>query len=291
MFANRVVKARNRAVRSLAAKGRLTSRDREIIATVALYGATTRSLLVCLGYFASVSCANRRLRFLFDRNYLRRTSIAAGPYTVETVYVLGTNSVDVAAQAGVLDREELVRQARRQPERAYLEHQLGVLSLRVMLCACPSEVRVTSFMAEPECRHEYEIRNGTRVTRRLIKPDAYFEVEVDGQHVQSFFVEYDRGNCSVPQMRGVFERYDQYAKDGAFEAAYGRENFEVLVVTTAGERRISHLATVAQDCDVAVRFATVQDIWSQGFYSPIWRSQLDSGAIDLVVDILGRTLS
>lgn len=271
MSASHVDKGRNRSLPDGSVRCRLTNRDREVIAIIALHGCASRSQLMALGHFGSVSRANRRLRRLFDKKYLRRTQVAVGPCSLETIYLLGPAAVPIAAELAVLDRLELARHSRRQPERAYLEHQLGILAVRISMLDVPDGIQIVQFLTEPECRHEYEVvSRGKRTLRRIIKPDAYFEIRRNRRR-WAFFLEFDRGHCSLPQMRGVFERYESYATDGAFHGAYGKDGFGVLVVTTAGDRRITHLATLAKDCDPPVCFAKFADVLSSGFFAKIWK--------------------
>lgn len=264
---------------------RLTDRDRQVITLVALHGAVSRKQFMQFGLFRSVSRANRRLKQLLDARYLRRKHLAISAHTLETIYLLGPTGVAIAAELAVIDRVELARHAARHPERAYLEHQLGVVALRLVLNA--EQTLVARFLSETECRHEYALVTGSKSVRRIIKPDAYFEVD-DGGVVRSFFLEFDRGHCSLPQMRGVFKRYGLYASEGAFQEAYGVATFEVLVVTTAGARRITHLIEAARESGASVRFATYHDVCSKGFFSATWQ---DSGsALPRLVDRLeGRS--
>ena len=269
MSANRAAKIRSRSKPDPTVTIKLTGRDRDVIKTVAFHGAASRGQLMALGYFKSVSRANRRLRRLFDCNYLRRTQIASGPYCLETVYLLGAKGVSVVAEAAITNRLELSRHSHRPPQRTFLEHHLGVLSLRISIQLTPPEIRLIEFLTEPECRHEYEVVKGKRKLKRTIKPDGFAVVQYcDCRFV--FFIEFDRGNCSIPQMRGVFERYAAYVREGAFQSVYSEKTFEVLLVTTAGKRRVDHLVAVAKSHEVNVRFATMEDLTARGFYGPIW---------------------
>ncbi len=261
---------------------RLTERDREVIKIVALHGAASRRQLVDLGLFTSTSRANRRLRQLFDNRYLRRTKLATSLYSAETIYILGPNASQLVAEETGLDSIELARQARRQPERMFLEHHLSVLSVRLALRKETEDVRVSMFASEPECRHEYEIVNGLQVIRRLVKPDAFCLIE-DDLGVLPCFIELDRGHVSLPQMKGVFGRYDLYQADGAFAAAYEvAEPFQVLVITTAGERRIKHLAALVPEGSIEVKFALYAEVVRQGFFGCLWYDKAGSGPIQLL---------
>lgn len=251
---------------------RITHRDRSIIAVVAQHGAASRDQLMALGLFTSVSRANRRLRLLCDARFLRRTYLATGPNRTETIYVLGQAGSSVAVEESDLDPTEMKRQGQRMPERTYLEHHLLGLSVRLDAERVTGGVRLVEFRSEPECRHEYEVANGARSQRRLIKPDAYALFARDGELLPTF-IEVDRGHVSLPQMASMFARYGDYLKDGAFTDAYGYTTgtlFTVAVITTAGRRRIDHLRRIARRKSLPVRFTTYRELQAHGFNAAIW---------------------
>ena len=278
----RAGKSRHRLVPEPDAIVRLTDRDRSLIRTVALHGAASRSQLATIGQFTSISRANRRLRALFDGNYLRRTYVASGPFSPEAVYILGPRGVPIAVEETNLDPIELARQSRRRPERMFLEHLLGVLSIRLELYQAPNSITVKEFASEPECRHEYVVKLGHKSYKRLIKPDGYFLVDADGL-LRPYFLEFDRGHVSLRQMKWVFERYALYFTEGAFGSAYALGlPFEVLVVTTAGKRRIAHLEALVKGTIPIVRFAAVSDIQSFGLFGSVWRHKGNQGPERLI---------
>lgn len=251
---------------------RLTCRDRMVIGEVARYGAISRSQLMELGFFNSVSRANRRLRMLADGKFLRRTYLATGPQQNATIYVLGPVGAEVAVEDYAFDPVEMRRHGRRSPERMYLEHHVGIVSVRLAAMREESELRLAHFVAEPDCRHEYEVVLHGRVSRRLMKPDA-LAVFAIGDSPFSVFIEYDRGNTSLTQMASQFRRYASYWAETAFQSAYETDvPFTVAVVTTAGKRRIENLLRLTQQMAVSVMFTTFAQLESQGFGADIWKS-------------------
>lgn len=270
MFACRA--RRKRGTSDHAGIRRMTERDRMIIAAVALHGAASRAQLMELGYFTSVSRANRRLRMLSDDNFLRRTYVATGPNRSETVYILGTAGSHIVSEGCDLDPIELKRQTNRVPARMFLEHHLLVLSVRLLAERLTGGVRLAQFLTEPECRHEYKVVARSRTDRRLIKPDAVALFDRAGEQLP-VFIEVDRGHVSLPQMSGMFERYGRYWTDGAFTDAYGNAAdtpFTVAVITTAGPRRINHLRNLAKRVPVPVRFAKYEELRARGFLGNLW---------------------
>jgi hypothetical protein len=264
---------------------RITERDRAIIADVARYGAASRRHLMALGHFGSTSRANRRLRVLTERKYLRRTHVATGPNQNATIYLIGPAGTSIAVEDLCLDPIELKRQGQRSPERMYLEHHLGILSLCLTARRDAGDVRLRSFLAEPECRHEYEVVDRSRTVKRLVKPDAMALFDY-GDILLPVFIEFDRGNTSLPQMSGLFSRYSAYWTDTAFQRAYDIDTpFTVAVVTTAGHRRIDHLLRLTAKSVVPVKLTTLSQVEAEGFHARIWRSaQTDE------VTVLRKTL-
>ncbi|BBO23184.1 MAG TPA: hypothetical protein DCQ94_06755 [Nitrospira sp.] len=251
---------------------RLTSRDRRVIGEIARYGAISRGQLMELGFFSSVSRANRRLRLLVEGKFLRRTFVATGPQQNSTIYVLGPAGVDVAVEDNSFDPIEMKRHGRRSPERMYLEHHLGVVSIRLVAIRESSDLRLLRYIAEPDCRHEYEVVVRGRVIKRLMKPDA-LAVFAHGDSMLSVYIEFDRGNTSLPQMAALFARYEAYWAETAYQSAYETDiPFTVALVTTAGRRRIDNLSRLTRRAAVSVTFTTFAQLESKGFGAAIWKS-------------------
>lgn len=252
---------------------RLTERDLKLLTEVALHRAVTREQLMSLGFFSSVSRATRRLRSLFDAHYLRRTFVASGPYNAHMVHVLGPAALDLVVTSTGIERPELQRQIHRDPARTFLEHSLACLDVRVAIEKAVKTCgqHLVMYLPEPLCRHEYSLVKRGRETRMVLKPDAFFQMKSRGVNY-SAFVEVDLGHVSSHQMELTFRRYQHYLEDHAFAEVYGASAFEVLVITTAGERRIRHLAALAPTLQPVVRFSTLQDLQKSNFFGSIWRS-------------------
>jgi len=251
---------------------KLTARDGELISHVALHGAVTCKQLVHLGLFGSTSRANRRLRSLFDGHYLRRTFLAGGPYGAEAVYLLGPAGCPIVVRETGLDVEDVARWSTRQPVRTYLEHHLATMSVRLAIrCdAARMGISIKTYLAEALCRHEYTVGSHGRESRRIIKPDGFFHAEFQGVDL-AVFLEVDRGCVSSKQLSRTFSRYRSYLTDGAFGDCYEQPNFQVLLITTAGPRRIENLKRLTKsDLEPLIRFTTMEAVEQHGFFGPIW---------------------
>jgi hypothetical protein len=163
----------------------------------------------------------------------------------------------------------------------FLEHHLGVVSLRLKAEQVAGSLRLVRFLAEPECRHEYRVELCGKRVRRLIKPDAFALFE-DRLGPLPTFIEFDRGTASLSQMTKMFARYRSYWAETAFQSAYCIETpFTVAVITTAGQRRIDHLAKLSQTTRTPVIFTTFEQVSARGFAAPIWQSTDGQQSADL----------
>jgi hypothetical protein len=151
----------------------------------------------------------------------------------------------------------------------FLEHHLAVMEVRLAAQkdAARQQADIEVYLAEIECRHEYTVG----ASRRIIKPDGLLLVRQDNQKL-ALFLEVDRGCVSLVQMAKTFGRYQSYLTDGAFRDCYEEDSFEVLVITTAGQRRIAHLeALTKSNRSPLIRFTTLDNVLSHGFFGPIWQ--------------------
>lgn len=263
---------RKRAVPVPDRRLRLTARDDLLFEWVFLHRAATKDHIIATGFFGSTPRANQRLRLLFDHGYLRRAYVATGPYAAKAVYLPGPAATDILARNLEIPREEVARQARKEPGRIFLEHSLACADLRMEIeaAAKAGAFAVESYLPEPLCRHEYVVRRGGKDDRRILKPDGYVELARGDQRLRGF-LEMDLGHVSSEQMARSFLHYRTYLADGLFEEAYGAATYEVLVVTTAGSRRISNLTPAVRSAQAPrVRFATADAVREFGFGGPIW---------------------
>ncbi|MGV3615175.1 MAG: replication-relaxation family protein [Fimbriimonas sp.] len=252
----------------------LTPRDERVLGRVFLHRVLTKNHLIAMGIFGSTPRANQRLRLLFDHGYLRRAFVAAGPHASKAVYLPGPASIDLLARNLEIPREEVARQARKEPGRIFLEHSLACADLRVVIegAAKAGAYTVETYLPEPLCRHEYVVQRGGNDDRRVLKPDGYVSLACGDRRLNAF-LEIDMGHVGSAQIARSFLHYASYLADGLFQESYGEGGFLVLVVTTAGPRRIANLARVAGSVkSPRIRFATADAVFSVGFGGRVWSS-------------------
>ena len=215
----------------------LTTRDRKLIEDVALHHVMTREQIVRLGYFSSVSRANRRLLRLVKAGCLSRVVVTTSAEPRKAVYRAskGLHSV--------IDSRIVALLASRRTTAMQIDHSLAVVEVRIKLRA----LGVTTWMAEPQCRHQYVVSRGSARRTEDVRPDGLAKF---GD--KCFFVEVDRGNVSLPRIRAKFASYGEYIRSGAFGEAYGALQPAVLLVTTSARRKLSVTRQVPKHCPLPV---------------------------------------
>ncbi|MBS1702865.1 MAG: replication-relaxation family protein [Armatimonadetes bacterium] len=205
---------------------KLTERDVRLVRDVALSGVLCRSQVVRLGYFSSVSRANRRLRALCGEGMLKPVDT---PFHARRLYVPGLAAVSVLG-------DEVARLvSHRSGTPRFLQHALAVTELRIGLADADRKWRF-----EGQARHRFAF--GKR--EHDLRPDGLLLSESG-----AMFVEADLGHVSLPRFARRFEGYRAYFGGGSFASVYGSRKHRILVVTT-GELRRSHVSKAAKDAGV-----------------------------------------
>ena len=124
-----------------------------------------------------------------------------------------------------------------------IDHSLAVVETRIKLKA----LGITAWMAEPQCRHQYVICQGSVRRAEDVRPDGLAKF---GD--QCLFVEVDRGNVSLPRIRAKFASYGEYVRSGAFGETYGAIQPAVLLITTSARRKLSVSRQVPKHCPLPV---------------------------------------
>jgi hypothetical protein len=84
------------------------------------------------------------------------------------------------------------------------------------------------------------------------------------------FLENDRGTEALTVWQQKAALYLQLAVSGEFQRRFRQPQFRVLVVTSS-ERRLNHIrVVVAKSTDKIFWLTTLDNIHSEGLWSPIW---------------------
>jgi hypothetical protein len=144
---------------------------------------------------------------------------------------------------------------------AFVDHQSGINDTYVALkyCAVPSGVRLLRW---------HTFRQSISETIKLT-PDGYFELASAGG-VRAAFLEIDLGTEALSVWQKKAALYLQLAVSGEFQNRFRQQQFRVLVVTSS-ERRLNNIrAVVAKSTDKIFWLTTLDNIHSEGLWSPIW---------------------
>lgn len=158
----------------------------------------------------------------------------------------------------------------------YLEHTCAVQDIFL------SFVRATRQAQGQE--HELEVWRGEWAAAqhypwqgawRNVRPDAALVYRV-GARAHSFFLEVDRGTCTLGDLQAKLDAYTDYADSGAWLRTY--PSFPTILMVTTGEGRLQNIlalngriATGLHPCRLPLLIATAADLVSQGPLAAIWR--------------------
>jgi hypothetical protein len=265
---------RSRFSPKVAAQMRLEERDEQILQDLFLHRLMSRGQIE-RSYFSSTPRCNARLRLLFDHHFVVRHFPPYAPFGAQAIYSVGKAALPIVAQRLEMDLDEVRRFYRRSQTPAFIEHTLAVVDLWIALREAMDAVPGTSlelWLAEMQCRHEWEIRaSGEKWRKEAFKPDAFFRLarSSDGA-LHDFFIECDLGHTSTKQFIGKLRMYSRYQESGLFEQTYGCSSFQTLVITT-GKRRLENLKTVAAEQNVSLFWFTTFDLVKEtSFLGRVW---------------------
>ncbi len=197
---------------------RLSTRDREVLATLRTVRLATGRQLERLHFGASDSRQCRRvLASLVDRGLIARLPRRVGGVRAGSAgYVY---ALDVAGQRLTTPPGSRRPQRPWTPGQIFLAHTLLVTELFVLLSTAHQEeiVRLLTFEGEPSCWRTFAGRGGGRA---VVKTDAYLRLGVGG-YEDRWFVEVDRGTESSATITRKADTYRAYWSSGREQARSG----------------------------------------------------------------------
>ena len=237
----------------------LTPRDIAIVTAVAAHGFLTAEL-VALAFFprssgdpsSGSSRAQVRLRHLWDWGFLERIELPLPPSQggrLPYLYVLGTRGVPLVMQH--LDPDAPPVQ-RRRPDRMggdlFLGHDHMIATFWANLAALLRRAAVTRWrwVSERDLRgRRLRVRDPYSNRWLPMLPDGLFEVEYSTGSVQCALLEVDMGTLTLRRFRRKVRAFEAYLREGHFSRDWGREDFEVVVLTRS-QRRLEQLCQAAR---------------------------------------------
>src|SRR3990172_68063 len=235
---------------------RITSRDLDILVAIYRFRFLTRHLVEWAFFSGAAgaldprpSLAARRLKALHQAGYVQRLilPVLPGAGRAPLVYALSSRGADaVASQLGV-DRADIDWLPQHNRATAFfMEHTLAIARLWGSLVAAlrGSAITLTDWTGEAELRRRDVRVYDYDADRRLpLRPDGYFELH-HPDCVYALFVEIDMGTETNDRVARKIRAYESYRRRG-FEADYGWQVFDVLVITS-GARRMENLIRITR---------------------------------------------
>lgn len=231
----------------------LTPRDQEILAAIHMHGFLTTEL-VELAFFPKLgnarcspsSRAYQRLRELWLWQYLERVELPVArvlggrrPF----LYALGRRALPFLEASSRLPVQ--VRRLDRL-DHVFVDHDLKAAALWA---------NVRAQLRGRGCRLLWIGERDLRTRRMRVRapsgdrwlpflPDAYFAVQYPGGNVQACVVEIDMGSLTLRRFARKLHAFEAALEDGVFRRHFGREAFDVVVLTHS-PRRLETLRQVA----------------------------------------------
>jgi hypothetical protein len=236
----------------------VTARDRSLLSEVMRFGVMSREQLVRLKFFSSKTRANERLKKLVVHGYLtckRQALTAGGP---RHIYLPGP----------ALENTHGARKRFAEASDLFVAHQLGLVDIRLTF---EQHRGISRWLSDRELA----------VLKLPVIPDAYVEFELAGQ-ICCAFIEYDRGTETLARFERKVRSYLEFAYSGAFERAFKRRFFRLLVIVESGRRLSTLSVAVVRITDKIVRFTTLEQFLNDGPPASIWRRPGAQGSESLI---------
>ncbi|MBS1706746.1 MAG: replication-relaxation family protein [Armatimonadetes bacterium] len=215
---------------------RITGRDVRLAKEVALSRLMSRDQIVRLGYFTSVSRANRRLTALLSARFLRQFET---PFIGQRLFWVGPEAIHIVGE-----KIASVVQGRIGTPR-FVRHSLMVTEVRLALLAIGGE------------RWRYEVQLWTT----FHQSGERFELRPDGLvwlNGVPTFLEVDLGHVSRRRFAAKLRSYTAFIRHPVCQATFQNQVPEVLVITT-GSRHAESILGLAKS-GPAVRVLTFADM-------------------------------
>ena len=270
----------------------LTDRDLAILEAVAMHGLLSVELIELAFFPPAASRSGRskesheRVRRLMLAGYLQRFDLprpARFRGSRPPLYALSGKGGRLLRRVG---RDRFVPRRPRDAQRIGVnapDHDLRAARLWANLRTLVRSGRLAEcrWWPERELRgRRIKVPDPTGRHKLSVLPDAYVELEYPDGRVHCWMLEIDMGTLKLERFRAKVRAFERYLAGGAFRRDFGRESFEVLVLTT-GDKRREALRQAAREVvpERAWRwyaFATGEALDLGRIEEPLWRTLADT---------------
>lgn len=237
----------------------LQDRDWKLFRCMVTMRVVDREHARIIGGFGSTTRVNEWLLKLTRAGYLKRRFFPLKHGGSQGLYSLskqGAALVDAAAHT--LNRKP----ARAAASELFLEHQLAINSIHILVKYRPIPVSAVSFV-------KWRAFQEPLSPAVSLIPDGYFELQTTtGMRAQ--FLEVDLGTEALRIWKQKIESYLHLATSGEFTKKFGHSQFRVLVICQSAARLESIRKLVSSFTEKIFWFGTFEIINRDGFWSPTW---------------------
>jgi len=258
----------------------ITERDIELFKAVYRHGVMTRTNIQDYFGWDCVSDVNRRLRKLFDTEYLDRRFLPRTFGPTPAVYLIGNEGVKILAESTKLAANTVNRRRYRfkNMSDSLLPHELLITDFACLLKA--------SFRRYPGCglldwKSDEEIIAQCNIIESgsdiKLKPDAYGSYHLH-KTLFNFFLEADLGTESISRIQKKVELHRSFKASGLFNRAFDRQAFRLFIVTnsSARARNISRALPIVSDLRIFI--SHIEAIRIDPLFVPTWLMAGDTTA-------------
>jgi len=251
----------------------LTERDMILFDALLKFGFMTRDQIQSYFDWACVSDINRRLRKLYDAEYVDRRFLPRTFGSTPAVYSLGSEGASVLVREQGCEEQELNRRRHRSRKLSdnRLPHELLITEFACLLRAATARYpscglidwRYDDLVAE-KCNAVESVAD------RQLKPDAFGSYHI-GRSMYNFFLEADLGTESLPRIQKKVELYRAFKSSGHFQANFGKNAFRLLIVTNSRKRSINISKLLTGSPDLKIFVGAVEELRIDPLFGSVWR--------------------
>ncbi len=205
----------------------LTTRDIRLLKDIALSHVLTRDQVIALGYFNTITRANRRLRQLSDIGLARRLDT---PFFSQSMHMVTSKAAElVGERVGALV-------AGRSGSPRFVQHALCTTNTRIRLMARGAQ----------HWKFEQQLRRAfySAGTRHEIRPDGVAVID----HNRWLAVEVDLGHVAPAKFEEKLKTYQIFVNSGKCQELWGVPTFRLLTLSPGKVRSTRLLGLTPSNC-------------------------------------------
>ena len=252
---------------------KIQKRDIDVLLSINRYRLLSQSQIQLL-HFPSKNTAQVRFQHLWQHGFLRRL-FSGGFLTSEALYTLDTKGKQLLQIQNGIEGKDIRIYKGTTINPLTIDHTLSLTSIRICadLSAKDTHFTVSKWMDDIETKADFD---RIEIDQKLIPivPDAYFEIEANGQTFR-FFLEYDNGTEPLKTIQRKMRAYQLYLQTGKVERRYKSTKIRILFLVKPNRiERLQNFQKLAAALPFSAYFwfSDTETIKQNFFISPAWLS-------------------